>query len=87
LRICSACHVVATDEETTPVLRKPPPSLQAIANRPDTSLESLRSFLLTIHRTLANGKDMPNPDLTDEQARDIAAYMMTLRRGDSNAKD
>jgi cytochrome c1 len=29
---------------------------------------------------LANGKDMPNPQLTEDEARDVAAYVMSLRK-------
>ena len=79
LEICSACHLPAPDQNTPPILSNPPPTLQAIANRPGTSAASVHNFLLSIHLSLANGKDMPNPLLTEEQASDLAAYVMSLR--------
>ena len=87
LRICSACHVAAADQEAVPLLKKPAPSFQQIANRPSTSAASLRNFLMTIHRTLANGTDMPNPELTDDQTRDVVSYMMSLRSEKPGARN
>ena len=80
LEICSACHVAAPDQGAPPILSNPPPSLQTIANRPETSAASVQNFLVSIHLSLANGKDMPNPLLTEEQANDIAFYVMSLRK-------
>jgi len=68
------------------VLRHPATSLQAIAGRPDVSAASFRNFLLTIHRSLANGTDMPNPQLTDGQASDIASYVASLQPAKPGAK-
>ncbi len=56
------------------------PVLSSIASRPGTSTTSVQNFLLTIHLSLANGKDMPNPQLTEDEARDVAAYVMSLRK-------
>jgi len=80
LQICSACHLAASDQETPPILRNPAPSLRLIANRPTASAASVQNFLLAIHLSIANGKDMPNPELTEDQARDLAAYVMSLRK-------
>jgi mono/diheme cytochrome c family protein len=80
LEICSACHVAGPDQKTPPILEKPAPSLASIANRTGTTAASIEKFLLTIHLSLANGKDMPNPELREDQARDLAAYVMSLRK-------
>lgn len=80
LEICSACHIAAPDQKTPPILKKPAPSLATLANRPGATAESVQRFLLTIHLSLANGKDMPNPELNEDQARDLAAYVMSLRK-------
>lgn len=80
LQICSACHIAAPDQSAPPILTNPAPSFQTIADRPGTSAASLQNFLLSIHLSLANGKDMPNPQLTEDQANDLAAYVMSLRR-------
>lgn len=80
LEICSACHVAAPDQKAPPILAEPPPSLETLANKPGFTAASVQKFLLTIHLSLANGKDMPNPELTEDQARDLAAYVMSLRK-------
>ena len=80
LEICSACHLAAPDQSAAPILSNPPPSLETIANRPGTSAASVQDFLLSIHLSLANGTDMPNPLLTEDQANDTARYVMSLRK-------
>jgi len=87
LKLCSACHIVASDQSEAPLLRDPAPSFPTIANGTDVSANALQNFLLTIHRTLANGSKMPNPALTDDQAIDIAAYIMTLRSANPDGKN
>ena len=78
LKICSACHVVASDQQFPPMLRKPAPNFQAIAARPGTSAASLQRFILTTHAEIATPKGMPNPQLTEDQAAEIAAYIVSL---------
>jgi mono/diheme cytochrome c family protein len=80
LEICSACHVAAPDQRTPPILSEPPPSLETLANKPGATAASVQKFLLTIHLSMANGKDMPNPELTEDQARDLGLYVMSLRK-------
>ncbi|MDE2136002.1 MAG: cytochrome c [Gammaproteobacteria bacterium] len=78
--ICSACHVVAADQEYPPLLITPTPAFREIANRPGTSVETLRRFITTTHWD--EGKlpmAMPDPMLTEEQARDVARYILSLR--------
>ncbi len=78
LRLCTPCHIVSADQEFTPIFAGPP-DFHSIANRPDTTAKSLRKFLATTHTTLSNPKNMPNPQLTDDQARDIARFIISLR--------
>ena len=78
LRLCTPCHVVSEDQEFAPTFTGPP-DFHSIANRPGTTAKSLRKFLATTHTTLSNPKNMPNPQLTDDQIRDIARFIMTLR--------
>lgn len=78
LKICTPCHVVSPDQQFAPVYSGPP-DFHAIANKPDTSAKSLRRFILNTHSSIANPKNMPNPQLTSDQARDIANYIMTLK--------
>jgi len=79
LKICAACHLVASDQQSPPLLRKPAPNFQAIAGRRDISGASLQQFILTTHSDIATPDNMPNPQLTDDQASDIASYIVSLR--------
>ena len=62
-----------------PILRQPTPSFQSIADRPASNAVALRQFLMTIRHTFANGTEMPNPQLTDDQAAHLASYIVSLR--------
>lgn len=78
--ICSACHIVAHNQQFSPILREPAPSFEEIANRPDTSEKSLREFLKTTHwdnKTLP--MTMPDPMLVAEQRQAVARYILSLR--------
>ena len=80
LHVCSTCHVVAKDQQFSPLLNPPAPSFVQIANRPGTKAESLRRFVTNTHwdeKTLP--LTMPNPRLTDWETADVAAYIMSLR--------
>jgi mono/diheme cytochrome c family protein len=78
LKICSACHMVASDQQSPPVLRHPAPDFQAIAGKPGTSAASLQRFMLTTHAEIATAGNMPNPRLTEDQAAEISAYILSL---------
>lgn len=80
LKICAFCHVVAADQEFAPILRKRTPSFRAIANARGMTAESLKKFILTTHSSVAEPANMPNPQLTDDQANDIVSYILSLRR-------
>ena len=79
LKVCSACHVVATDQEFPPIRRPPAPAFRSIANRPATTAESVRTFLLSTHRTIEQPYNMPNLALSDDQVANEAAYILSLR--------
>lgn len=74
-RVCGACHVVAAHQELPPLVRNTAPSFFDIAKRPDTTPQSLRTFLAHAHPF---GR-MPYPDLSGAQAADISAYILSLR--------
>jgi mono/diheme cytochrome c family protein len=80
LRICYACHIVASDQEEPPILHNPAPSFQSIADRPGTTAASLRNFMLTTHRTIATPANMPNLQLTADQVTQLVSYILSLRR-------
>lgn len=74
LQVCSACHRVARDQSSKPILKPPAPSFPAIAQRPTTTEPFLRQFLSTPH-----GK-MPNPELANFQIDEVVAYLLSLKR-------
>jgi mono/diheme cytochrome c family protein len=80
LKLCTPCHVVSSDQELPPILRPPAPSFRTIANRRGTSDESLRRFLAQTHAGLRDVGGMPNPQLTEDQVREAAAFIMSLRK-------
>jgi mono/diheme cytochrome c family protein len=67
LLVCAACHVVASDQESPPILRNPGPNFDMIANKPTTTAESLQAFLSTTHAKIGVPGGMPNPRLADYQ--------------------
>jgi mono/diheme cytochrome c family protein len=85
LSACSGCHVVAADQPFAPVITgpPPPPDFRSIANKPNTTAESLRKFLSTRPSVppLPPPQHMANADLTSDQLEDVVAFIMTLRAG------
>jgi mono/diheme cytochrome c family protein len=79
LKICSACHVVASDQQNAPLLHHPAPDFETIAARPGISAPPLQLFILTTHLDIGTPENMPNPQLTEDQAADIASYIASLR--------
>lgn len=79
LQICSACHIVGSDQQSAPILRRPGPLFAEIARRRDVSPRSIRAFLQTRHVGTTPPSEMPNPQLLDEQADAIASYLASLK--------
>lgn len=86
--VCSACHVVAGNQEFPPLLSPPAPSFEAIANRPTTSLESVKHFVLTTHWDPPYDMPlrMPSPMLLSGEADDVARYLISLRKAEGDAR-
>jgi mono/diheme cytochrome c family protein len=79
--VCSACHVVAHDQEFPPILRPPAPSFEEIANRSGLTLQTVRRFVLQTHWDLQTlPMQMPNPMLAPPDATAVAKYILSLRR-------
>jgi len=79
-QICSACHVVAKDQEFSPILDPPAPSFQEIANRPGTNAATIRRFVATTHwDTKTLPMRMPSPMLLDQQIDAVTKYLLSLR--------
>ncbi|MGZ6007153.1 MAG: c-type cytochrome [Rhizomicrobium sp.] len=80
LLVCAACHVVASDQGSPPILRNPGPRFDAIANRAGTTEDSLRAFLTTTHSRINVPRGMPNPRLADYQIAEVISYILSLRQ-------
>lgn len=78
--ICAICHVAAPDQSYEPIMKPPAPSFVSIAQRKDTTADSLRLFMTTTHRGLDAPKGMPNPELMDYQIRELISYILSLRK-------
>jgi mono/diheme cytochrome c family protein len=68
-RWCSECHAIEPEGKGGRTI-----SFAAIAGRQDITSDMITSFLLMPHAT------MPNPPLSRKDARDIAAYMMEMKK-------
>src|SRR5512146_1833174 len=62
LIVCSACHVVAPDQRYPVAVTHPVPAFDEIANRPQTTRESLQRFLSGTHWDMLT-VPMSMPDL------------------------
>jgi mono/diheme cytochrome c family protein len=68
-RWCSECHAIEPEGKGGRTV-----SFATIAGRQDITSDMITSFLLMPHAT------MPNPPLSRKDARDIAAYMMEMKK-------
>jgi len=79
--VCSACHVVAIDQEFPPLLKQSTPAFAEIANRPGVTAESLQRFVTTTHWDVDKlPMSMPNPMLTSSEAQAVSRYILSLRQ-------
>ncbi len=79
--LCAACHVVASDQEFSPLLDHPGPSFKDVANRPGTSIASLQKFISSTHWNVDTiPMEMPNPQLGAEDTSAVAHYILSLRK-------
>lgn len=81
LSACTGCHVVAPDQPFNPEWTGTPrpPDFKAIANRADVTAASLQHHLQTLP-AVPQRPGMANPDLSDEQLRDVVAFIVSLRQ-------
>jgi len=79
LQACTSCHVVTADQPYKPILKRTPspPDFKDIANKPNVTAASLRRYLASLP-AIPKGSQMANPDLTEEELRDVTAFIMTL---------
>lgn len=80
--VCSACHVVAADQEFPPLLDPAPPSFAEIAARPATTAASVRKFVLGTHWDMKSlPLRMPDLSVRPADASAVANYIVSLRKG------
>jgi mono/diheme cytochrome c family protein len=78
---CSACHLVAGDQQLPPLRRVPTPSFYEIANRPKTTRQSLEHFIGTTHWDMKTvPMTMPDQLLTKDERAAVARYILSLRK-------
>lgn len=80
LQACTGCHLVESDQPFKPIFagKVHPPDFKDIANKPNVTAASLIHYLETLP-TIPQDSRMANPDLTQEELRDVAAFILTLR--------
>jgi mono/diheme cytochrome c family protein len=80
LQACASCHVVAADQPYKPIYRGAvrPADFKDIANKPSASAASLRAYLASLP-VIPKNSQMANPDLNEQELRDVSAFIMTLR--------
>jgi mono/diheme cytochrome c family protein len=71
-QVCAECHAVERNQSSSHYSLAP--SFTAVARTPGMTSIALNAFLHTSHRT------MPNLILTDDQARGVIAYILSLKR-------
>jgi mono/diheme cytochrome c family protein len=78
---CIACHVVSRDQDLKPVLGPGIPSFDAIANRPETTVESLSAAMKSKrwHDPGMAATLLPMSRISDAERAQVAAYILSLR--------
>jgi mono/diheme cytochrome c family protein len=81
LRACTGCHIVSPDQPFAPLIdRTPmPPDFAAIANKSNTTPQSLRRYFASLRPVPPPGQ-MADPYLTERDRENIIAFIMTLRQ-------
>jgi mono/diheme cytochrome c family protein len=86
LKVCAACHVVAQDQKSPPILKPPAPSFLTLVKHRDVSEASLRDMLSKPHGNLGRARKMPNPQVADFQIDKVVAYVLSLKSGKGSSK-
>ena len=78
---CSACHIVANDQEFAVLLQQHTPSFSEIANRPGTTAKTLQHFITTTHwDTKTIPMTMPSPGVSSDDAAAVVRYILSLHK-------
>jgi mono/diheme cytochrome c family protein len=76
--LCSVCHSVGP--EVGPPVVAEVPSFRSIANRPDQSQDRLAAAVIIPHPA------MPTVSFTNQELRDIIAYILSLKTAEPASK-
>jgi mono/diheme cytochrome c family protein len=76
-RLCTYCHLIEPGQVNPPG-HVGGPTFQSVADRPSMTANALRTHLRTTRSDSVIPLAMPNPDLTDDEAHKITAYIMSL---------
>lgn len=71
-RLCSNCHIIG-EEAAAATVSADVPSFKSIADLPDQSPERIAGRIVVPH------PPMPQIDVTRNEIRDLAAYIMSLK--------
>jgi len=78
-KFCTSCHLIEPGQSNLPD-DVGGPAFQTVANRPETTADTLRKHLKTTHsNAMIPLLSMPNPQLTDDELVKIVAYILSLR--------
>ena len=79
--ICRPCHIIGPHSDPRTVLPNPGPSFEDVANRPNTTVESLKHFLATTTWDMSSRPvKMPNKRLSDKSMSAVSSYIMSLKQ-------
>jgi mono/diheme cytochrome c family protein len=78
---CIACHVASPNQSIEPVLGPGIPSFQEVANRPDTTVDSLRAAMKVArwHDPGMAATLLPMSRISDAERTQVARYILSLR--------
>jgi mono/diheme cytochrome c family protein len=82
LTTCIACHVVSRDQTIEPVLGPGIPSFEEIANRSDSTVDSLRAAMKVArwHDPAIAATLLPMSRISDAEKTQVASYILSLRK-------
>jgi mono/diheme cytochrome c family protein len=76
LQTCDSCHIVATDHQIPPAAILSGPSFYDVANKADTTAQSLAAFLAVPH---PYGRTRRISGLKPAQIDDLVSYILSLK--------
>ncbi len=78
-KLCASCHLIEPGQSNPPG-HVGGPAFQTVANRPDITVETLRTHLKTTHSNSMIPLAMPNPQLTEDELNKTVVYILSLRQ-------